>query len=236
MAVTYAQLERQVHNLLGNIKGKDIAEVETAYAAVSSATNRNNPDFAFTPVQDAIVNTISEIVEAIASTPRHPERGSFLSTAIGLVNGQRLPSQNAGGIPFVGIPGGVFDGTTGARLETCPVDQILDYNRFPGIYAGSDVFWYAYQAEVIVHTRTMVTIEWCVWQRPTFASAGNIALRDYHEQAVVNGATSFIAQKEGNYSDLVAKCRQLYDDHVAEIMRYGSPTLATTQHSAPATA
>lgn len=237
MAITYGTIERQAHNLLGNVKGADIATVETNYAAASSAANRLNPDFAVTPVHDSLLSAISDIVRAICETPRHPERKGFISLTPTLANQAQLPRANAAGAIFIGVMGRVYDATDQQTCLAAPLDDIRKFNEFAGtIYASWNPYWYALSGNAIEHTRTAgVIIEWPVYARPAFVAAANIPLDDYHEYPLICGAVCHLAPKEGMYLDLFNACKGTWEAHLGGIRAVASPALQTEAASAPAT-
>ncbi len=235
MAVTYGQVERRVHLLLGNVKGADISTVETNYAAASSSSNRLNPDFAFTPVRDAIVNAVEDLVVAICETPRHPERQIYQGVTSALGNRVNIPSTDSLGNQIIGLWGRVRDGSDGKSCQPRPLDDVQQYNNFSGsIYSGLDPYWYAFNGQQIEHTRTTVIINVFTFTRPTFTAGDQVPLWDYHEEAVVCGAVARIAPREGVYMELYNACLRYWEAHIAQIRSQGNQA-ALAVLAAPAT-
>lgn len=233
MSFTFGQCERQCSNLLGNVLGTDLAAAETNYLATASATNRSNPDFPASNIQDAIVNAVTDIVLAIAETPRHPERQNLQGLSNSLGNRSIIPSLDSLGSPFVGIKGRVFDSASGKSCLNEDVDSIRSFNEHTGVYSGFSPFWYAYNGNTIEHTRASVVIEGCVWVRPTYVTADNVQLADIHESAVVMGAVMRLAPREGMYLDLWNAAEKIWNDHIARIRALGAPEAITEMNSAP---
>lgn len=195
--------------------------METNYAANSSNVNRNNPDFGYTPVQDAVVATITELVEVICATPQHPERRDFLSTSAPIPSGGSVPQVDFLGNKIMGGYGAVLDSVNEVELEPASLDIIRDYNiHKTGIYTGIDFYWFAYNGQRILHTRPFIVIDVEIYERIAFTFGASIPLRDSHEKAIVNGAVAYIGQKEGNYSQLVSDCKKDYDAWCGEIRNF----------------
>jgi hypothetical protein len=238
MSFTYGKVESQVSNLLGNIVGTDMATADTNYQAVASTANRKNVDFPPTAVQDAIVNTVTELFQLISSTPRHPERQLFIDVTAPLANRAQITRLSAGSLRISGVYGRVYDPSD---EETClpdDLDSIRSYNRFKGagsVYDGFNTYKYALNGQTIEHTRETVVIEVATWQRPTFSPATSIPVDDYHEWPIVCGAVAKIAPREGSYVRLLEYCAKVWSDHLDHTRSYGALELMTEAESAPST-
>src|SRR5262245_43162384 len=175
MSFSYGKVESQVSNLLGTIVGATISTTDTNYAATTSTSNRNNPDFPLKAVEDEIVNAISDIVLTIAETPRHPERNTYRGITAALANLSLVPPTSDVAVPFIGVKGRVYDSGNNKTLLPMPLGKVRSFNEFSGnVYSGFQPYWYAYSGQAIEHTRTNVIIEGCVWARPTFVTANPV--------------------------------------------------------------
>ncbi|MCI0748166.1 MAG: hypothetical protein L0Y58_22395 [Verrucomicrobia subdivision 3 bacterium] len=230
MATTYGEVEREVHQILANVAGGDVATVETNYVAVSSNTNRLNPDFAFTPVRDAVIESIIEILLAIADTPRYPQWPSYSDSSTNLSNGALRPTVDSLGNNIVGVWGQVEEFTTARPCLPAPLDRIRDYNLYSTtIYAGLDVYWWALDAEKIYHTRADgVRAYFCTLVRPVFNPTSFISLFDDQVPALVQGAVAKMAEKEGRYAALFTASSGLFQAHLAGIRAHGLLTGSET--------
>lgn len=224
---TYGQIEREVHILLANIVGGDVTTMETNYAAASTAANRQNPDMGFTPVRDAIIEAMAKIRLAIAETPRYPDWTTLATFINGLGSPSNLPEGTGAGVPRIGPIGVVEDAETARPMILAPLASIRDHNiNSTGIYAGADVYLYAFSGHFLYHTRpvTLARAWFNTYERDVFSFANPIPLRDHHAQAIVQGAIDIIAQKEGRYQSLQATARASFEAHLAGIRAHGLKT------------
>lgn len=235
MGFSYGKIESQVSNLLGAIVGIDMASAGTNYSAAASTTNRKNPDFPIPAVQDAIVNAVTDVVLAIAETPRHPERMNYLGITAALANRSSVPATDSLASPFVGVKGRVYDSVNSKSLLPDDLEAIRSFNEHTNVYSGFTAYWYAYNNNIIEHTRANVIIEGCVWSRPTFVTANNIPLSDIHEEAVVQRAVMHLCQREAAYLELWNAAQTIWDDHIGRIRALGAPEVNTEANAAPTT-
>jgi len=234
ITVTFNQIERQVSNLLGNILGGDVATADTNYQAAATTANRKEADFPPIAVQDAILNTISELVQVIAETPLHPHRVVIAALTPALASGTTLPATTAGGVPFIGRWGRVYDSADNQLLEPTSIDKIRDFNRFASsIYSGLTLYRYAIQNIFIYHTRTNVIVEGCAWNRPAWAGASLIPFSDNYERPIVFGSVAALAGREWKDSELYAAAKGEWEAAVARIRSFAEPGALTFASSAP---
>lgn len=225
MSTTYGQIEREVHHLLANIVGGQVSDVETNYTAASSTSNRLNPDFAFTPVRDAIIEAIIEIFHAIAETPRHPHWNIYSTFTSSLSNGNQIPNTSPLAEQLIGAFGDVVDSATTRVCLPMPLDKVRDYNIYSStVYSGLDVYWYALDGFRIFHTRSAVKMQYNVLTRPTFVAANNITLYDNHVPFIVWGAVARLAIKEGRYREVYEAANQHFNDYLASIRAWSQAT------------
>lgn len=235
MSITYQQIERQVSAALGAIEGGQIATAEGNYTITGNTSTRNSPDFVPSYVVDAILGAMSDIVYTICSTPHHPERTAFGAVTAALANRATLPRVTSTSAPIIGTFGRCYDSTNGYELLPAPVDDIRDFARNPNsMYTGYNLYWYAFDGNAIVHTRSGVILDCCTWTRPTFTAASNIPLEDYHERGLVAGAIIHMLPVEGSYMAGWSAHNAVWQDHLASIRNYGNPLIATDAQSAPA--
>lgn len=224
-----------VHTLLGNVKGADVSTVETNFAASSSSSNRHNPDFAFTPVQDAVLYAVEDLVQVICETLRHPERANFETVSGTISNRGNIPTTTTLGDQVVGALGRIYDGSDGKSCQARPLDDVQGYNNFSSssIYTGLNPYWYALNGQQIEHTRTTVIARVCTFVRPTFGASTSLPVWDHHESALVCGAVVRLAPREGMYQQLFADCQQMWDAHLAQVRALGAQALPTELLAAP---
>src|SRR5215471_4630189 len=105
MAITYDRVIQQVLNRLGAVLGTNPAQADTNYNAPPTTSTVVGPDFVPSQVQDPLAATIGEIVECIATTPKHPERQRFFDVTANLANRAAIPQVGNSGGRIIGIPG-----------------------------------------------------------------------------------------------------------------------------------
>lgn len=233
MAITYESVIQQILNELGAVKGATAVDASTNFSASPTTSTVIGPDFVPTMVEPALASTISKTVEAIASTPRHPERQRFADVTASLVNLAAIPRVGSGGLTIIGTPGFVRDAVNSKTLLPASLDEVRGVDRYPEIYSASDPYSYAINGNRIEHTRPSVVVEVCVYVRPT-SFTGSINLDDWHEDGLVAGTVMRLATKESMFADLYAAAKQRSDDHLIEIRNLGNPDLYGKATAAPA--
>jgi hypothetical protein len=232
MAITFDSVIQQILNELGAVLGSNPAQADSNFTAPPSTSTVIGPDFVPAHAQPALAATIGEIVEAIASTPKHPERQRFADVTASLANQDPIPELGSGGDRIIGIPGFVRDASDDEACLPAPLDAIRGYNRFPAIYGDADSYLYAINGNRIEHTRTEVLMEVCVFTRPT-AFTGDIALDDWHEGGLVAGSVAKLALKESMFRDLYEAANTAWVAHLGKIQSYGDAGLYGKAQSAP---
>ena len=234
MSITYEKVTQEVLNLLGAVLGSNAADADSNYTASPSTSTVIGPDFLASQVLDSIALAQGEIVEAIASTPKHPERNRFADVTASLANLAAIPRTGAGTSKLIiGLPGFVRDASDSQAVEPAPLDAVRSFNRFSStVYSGFDAYLYAINGNRIEHTRTNVVIEVCVYERPS-SLTGNIDLDDHHEGGLVQGAVSKLALKESMFEGLYQGANAAWMAHLAQVRAYGAPELYGKSQAAP---
>lgn len=234
MPITYEKVIQEVLNRLGAVAGATASAADTNYTASPTTSTVIGPDFVPAHVNDALAATLGEIVEAIASTPHHPERQRFADVTGSLANLASIPQTGSGGSRIIGVPGFVRDASDGKALIPAPLDAVRSYARFSStVYSGFDTYFYAINGGRIEHTRTNnVVVEVCVYTRPS-SFTGNIALDDWHEGGLVAGTVAKLALKENLFADLYQAANAEWTAHLAKIRNYGNPDLYGKATAAP---
>lgn len=221
MSFTFGIAFRQVHNLFGNVKGLTAAVAETNYTAAITTSTVRGPGMILSAVQDAILDSLMEIVEAICATPFHPERRGFDVDSASLANLAQMPDAISGA-KVIGVPGYVKDATNNRALVNVSLIDVRDFNEFSTtVYTGLDQYWYAFNENRIEHTRTNAIVRLCAFNRPTFVAANDVPLDDYHLRGLSAGAARFLAGKEGTFRATYEQCSAIWTEHLASIKAYG---------------
>ena len=231
MAITFERVIQAALNRLGAVLGANASDAETNYNLAPSTSTVSGPDFTPSQVEDALAAVIGETVEAIASTPKHPERQRFTDETAALANRDPIPEQGSGGERIIGVIGYVKDASDDEALLSMSLDAVRSFNRFPNLY-DHDAYWYAINGNRIEHTRPSVVIEVCVYTRPT-AFTGDIDLEDWHEGGLVAGVVEKLAPKESMFAELHATASLERAAHLAKIRNYGNPALFGAAQAAP---
>lgn len=233
MAITFESVIQQILNVLGAVKGSTPATAEAAYVATPSISTVIGPDFLASQVSDALAATLSELVEAIASTPLHPERARYADITAPLANRAAIPRTGASGDTIIGVPGFVRDAVDSQACLPAALDAVRSYNRFVlTIYADLDPYLYAFNGNRIEHTRTNVVVEVCVWERPTVFT-GDMPVDEWHEGGLVQGAVAKLALKESMFSSLYEGANFAWAAHLAQVRGYKDPALYGKATAAP---
>lgn len=222
--ITYNQLERQVSNLLGLILAGDTTDLTTAeanYLAPASVTNRKEPDWPPSAVQDGLIAAMNDLAQAIASTRMHPHRIDMSTVTANLPTNSSMPAAPLSGIPFIGRWGSVIDTATNLPLEEVDKARVLSINRHAStIFAGKTFYYYCIEENRIFHTRANVYVRGCSWQSPTWGGSNLIPFSDTFEAPIVNRAVMLLAPREGKYADLWQAAKAVWDAAVADIQSY----------------
>jgi len=184
-------------------------------------------------VNDALANTLGEIVECIASTPHHPERVRFGDITAALATGDAIPQVGASTARIIGVPGYIRDASDSKPCKPRPLDVVQSFNDFSGsIYGGGSFYFYCINGGRIEHTRPAVIMEVCVYTRPS-TFTGAISLEDWHEGGLVSGSVAKLALKESMFAALYGAANSDWLAHLAEIKSYGNPDLYGRATAAP---
>jgi hypothetical protein len=232
MSITYEDVTQEILNVLGAVKGATAAVADTNFAASPTTSTVIGPDFVPRMIYPALAATLGEIVEAIATTPRHLERQRYADVTSPLLNQAEIPETGAGGDRIIGIPGFVRDAVDEQACSPASLDAIRSFNRFPAVYADQDPYLYCINGGRIEHTRTNVVIEVCVFIRPT-TFAGDIPLEVWHEGGLVWGSVMKLALKESMFQPLYNGAKTCWDAHLASIAKYAEPSLYGMATAAP---
>lgn len=196
--------------------GSQAAALETTYAtATLTSANANSADFPFTSFRDAILQAEQDFVNAVAMTGQHPWRRSIRGITAALTSPSVLPATDSNTKPIIGIWGAIYDSSDGIHLVEMPVDVITRRVRNANSHYVTPVYYYKIDGQRIIHTRTSVIMECCIYSRAdqvtAFDANGNMLLPDPAEPGIVARALSFIF-RDGVYSEQAAMWRRYSDD------------------------
>src|SRR5262245_13611814 len=116
MATTWNSIFQRIAHLLGALKGAKTADAESNFLATLSNATLSGPDYTGTPINNAAVSALLEIVDAISENPLHPEWADFRDLTVALASGDLIPAAGAGGVARVGL--------IGAGLASASYDRV----------------------------------------------------------------------------------------------------------------
>lgn len=223
MALTYQQLLHDTAIRLNALVGTQAAALATTYDTGNlTAANFKSADWPFNSFRDAILMAEAEFVWAIADVGDHPWRSNFTSTLTGLTNPSNIPATDGSSKKIVGVLGGVYDTADGNSLREAPRELVLRINRMA---TGIPEYLYFVDGRRIVHTRTSVIIEVCVYDLATqltaFGANGNSILPDNLRAAVSCRAASNMQKTTLTRNQDVLKTYREYSDQALATIRAG---------------
>jgi hypothetical protein len=226
MSFSWDKAKQKVGNELGAVLGSNATQADANYSAPMTTGTVIGPDFTPSMIEDALAGALGRIVEAIASTPLNPERAGFTTQTVALASGDLIPRTDSGGTnKIVGVIGAVRDSSDDEVLELTDLDKVRSFARHSAtVYEGFDAYWYALDAQRIIHTRTEVEADVCTYTRPA-AFTGDVPLDDWHESGLVKLAVAEIALKESMFANLYDAASKDGEAHLAIIRNYGNPDL-----------
>lgn len=204
MGVPYSQIVRNVAVRVNALTDATTpAGLEVAYTATMNAANvQESAIFPYTAICDAILQAEQKLAQTIAETKDHAWRAKLISQTEELATNATLPAFDENGISIIGLYGDVFDATTGTEgtvLSEQPLETIRRRLRTPSLWK-IPVFHYAMTGDSIVHTRTNVRIEVCVWdflnQQAAIQADDDMLLPDVLEEALICGAITMLVRDD----------------------------------------
>lgn len=232
MATSWNSIFQRIAHVLGAVKGAKVADAETNFIALLSSATLIGPDYTESPIKNAAVSALGQIVKAISETPLHPEWADFRALTTALASGAQIPA-SVGSVPRIGRIGSVLDSGDAEPLERATLDVVRSYNRYKTtLYSQSSPNKFAISADTIEHTRTAVVVEVFCFQAPTDFS-GNIPIRDMHDRTIICGGVLLLAPKESMYRELFEMADKIYMADIASIRELGNPQAYTEASAAP---
>lgn len=202
MGVPYSDIVRNVAvriNALTNATKP--AELEAAYtiSPLTAADVQESAVFSYTGICDAILQAEQKLAQTIAETKDHAWRAKLISQTDVLASGDTLPSTDENGLSIIGVYGSVFDATDGTGLSEQPEEVIRRRLRTTAIWK-IPVYHYSFFGDSIIHTRTNVRIEVCIWdylnQQAAIQANDDMLLPDVLEEAVICGAITMLVRDD----------------------------------------
>ena len=204
MGVPYNILMRNVAvriNALTNATNP--TELEAAYTIdpLTAPDVLGSAVFNFSAIRDAVLLSEQKLAQTIAETKDHAWRAKLISQTgtEPLASGATLPPQDEDGLSIIGLYGSVYDSADNRELYEQPAQVIQRRLATPALWK-IPVYHYAIVGDSIVHTRTLVRVEVCVWdylnQQAAIEANDDMLLPDVLEEAVICGAISMLVRDD----------------------------------------
>lgn len=156
--------------------------------------------FPLADLQEAVLWAEERLADAIANNGTHPWRTYLTDQTTALSNLATLPSISTHTKPIIGVWGAVYDSSDFQICSLMPMDEVRRRVRNANSNYTCPVYWFVIASEKIVHTRTQVVVDCCVYDRTTqaaeLASNGIILLADVLEPAYVAGAVAHLIRDD----------------------------------------
>lgn len=235
---TYQQLLHSAALRANALVGSQAAALELTYSnPVLIASNFKSADFPFSSFRDAIIQAEQDFVQAVALTGEHPWRRSIRGITTALTSPSVLPPTDSNSKPVIGIWGAVYDSSDNTHMVEMPVDVITRRVRNANSHYVTPVYYYKIDGNRILHTRTAVIVECCIYSRTDqvtlYDANGNMLLPDPAEPGIVARALSFMF-RDGAYASQAAVWRQ-YSDEALMMIRSGIDTIIPRSIPTPVT-
>lgn len=223
----YSVIVRQVIALLNDIAGETASDMGTKYnLSTLAAADLRTPYWSIPEIHDAILATQSDLVHVICNTLNSPHRALFASRTAPLASGATLPSVDKDDVPILGALGSIRDWDddeeeAGRRCMPKDIPEIERINN-NAAHTANQHYYAAMDGFTIYHTRALVVIDCCAYQRDGLAALvasanGEISLPDTLENALVCGSVWRLANKQGMYADMAAPMGQYYSGIVNQL-------------------
>ncbi len=201
MSVPYHDLLAKVSVITNSLVGTDPVELQTTYSTRPLTDELfDSSIFPMAAIVDAIINAEEKLAEAIGFSADRALRAYLRSETAALASGADLPSADVSGNPITGSFGSVLDGEDQTIVLTrMPVALVRNRLLSAGIYLAP-AYYYALASGQILHTRSTVVLECCVYNATTQTAACNfnedMLLPDTMAEAIINGALALLIRDD----------------------------------------
>lgn len=227
MAVGYQQLLRNVALRMSALVGSQVATITATYdTAPLTAAQFKSADWPFNSFRDAILMAVEEFAWAIADVKDHTWRATIGDVTAALANKAELPTSSASAKPIIGVWGDVFDSVDG-KLLTDELDLATLRRLVDSAWRTLPVYYYKITGHHIIHTRTSVEIDCCVFSRTdelaTWNANGNMVLPDVLEPGITSRAISLMT-RDGAFAQQ-AERYAVHSNEALAAVRLGQTTI-----------
>jgi hypothetical protein len=190
MSLTYDYIVRQIALRVNAITGAVAPTLETNYSA-APVTAYQSSIFPKTSIYDAVRIAEGKMATTIANSGNNTLRAYLLSQTDPLSSGDAMPSVDENSVKIIGQYGSVLDGDDPTIICTAAPPQEIRRRLNTSSYWKIPAYLFSYDGNGIIHTRTTVIVQVCVYngetQKTAIAANGAILLADSLEEGYVNG-------------------------------------------------
>lgn len=202
MGVPYDIVTRQVALRINAFSvATQPAALQSAYVTtpLTDVVVGESAAFPFDAIRDAVINAEQKLAQTIAEVRDHPWRQVLLSQTDTLTSGATIPPQDENGLSIIGVYGSVFDSVDGYSLSEQPSEVIERRLRTASLWK-IPVYQYAIKGDSVVHTRTLVRLEVCVWdylnRQAAIEANDDVGLPDVLAEALICGAIALLVRDD----------------------------------------
>jgi len=198
--LTYHDIAAAVAIRINALVGSDPVELQVTYTTRPLTDELfDSSIFPFGAVRDSILECEGKMAQAIALSSNRSLRGYLRGLSVGLASGAALPKVDAANVPAIGNFGAVLDGTDSTPCTPKTIPEVRGYLQSPLLYIVP-MYHFAIDGATIIHTRTTVKMECCVYsavtQTTAFDANGPILLPDSLAEAYINGAMALLVRDD----------------------------------------
>lgn len=167
MPAIWNDVIRGVALTINALVGARPAPLETTYATVPlTSANFQSSILPFTAIKDRCLDAEASLIGAVTATANQPWRAFLHDVTDPLASGALMPTTGSGGKEIIGVYGAVRDADDEQICTLSEVQDIRVRNQNPGDMFLLPIYQYAFYDRRIYHTRTGVTVDVCVYERP----------------------------------------------------------------------
>jgi len=195
----YHDIAAAVALRINALVGTDPVELQTTYSTRPLTDELfDSSIIPFNSVRDSIVQCEGKIAQVVSLSANRTLRAYLRELSDPTVSGDPVPTGIAGA-PIIGNFGAVLDADDGTVCTPQPVPVVRNRLLAPNIYLVP-AYYFAIDGATVIHTRTWVQFECCVYDAATQTAAfdrnGVILFPDSLAEAYINGAMALLVRDD----------------------------------------
>ncbi len=195
----YHDLLARVAIRVNALVGTDPVELQVTYETRPLTDELfDSSIFSFNAIRDSLIDCEGKMAQAIALSSNRTLRAHLRALSDPLASGAALPTQ-ATSRPIIGNFGAVLDTTDSTTCTPQPVALVRNRLLAPLLYLAP-AYYFALDGATLLHTRTTVNLECCVYDAADQTDAFNanevILLPDSLAEAYVNGSIALLVRDD----------------------------------------